>query len=205
MKEIKKELRSSDFFRTLGYLFFNFVASRFPRSSFPIVGNIAMRMRVASCNLFFDECGRNVNIEAGVRIAKRIRMRIGDYSGIGINLSVGRSLVVGRNVMVGMNVRMIIRNHVFARTDIPMQVQGFTAASCLRICDDVWIGDQVIVLPRVWRIGKGAVVGAGAVVTKDVPDYAIVGGNPARILKLRNLTHDPTGEAKLTLPSGRFE
>ncbi|RFA25156.1 hypothetical protein CAI21_19880 [Alkalilimnicola ehrlichii] len=48
--------------------------------------------------------------------------------------------------------------------------------------DDVWIGNNCIVLKGV-RIGRGAIVGAGAVVTKDVPAYCIVGGNPARVLK----------------------
>ena len=50
--------------------------------------------------------------------------------------------------------------------------------------DDVWIGTNVIILPGV-HIGKGSVVGAGAVVTKDVPEYSVVGGNPARVIKKR--------------------
>ncbi|MDQ7799461.1 MAG: DapH/DapD/GlmU-related protein [Candidatus Edwardsbacteria bacterium] len=50
--------------------------------------------------------------------------------------------------------------------------------------DDVWIGAQAIILPGV-RIGRGAIVAAGAVVTKDVEPYAIVGGNPARLIKRR--------------------
>ena len=76
------------------------------------------------------------------------------------------------------------RNHAFDRTDIPMNQQGFTPEKPIVIEDDVWIGARVIILPGV-HIGTGAVVGAGAVVTKDVPDYAVVGGNPARILKMR--------------------
>ena len=52
------------------------------------------------------------------------------------------------------------------------------------IGDDVWIGTRVIILPGV-RVGTGSIIGAGAVVTKDVPDYAIVGGVPAKIIKFR--------------------
>jgi maltose O-acetyltransferase len=52
------------------------------------------------------------------------------------------------------------------------------------VIDDVWIGGHVIILPGV-HIGKGAIVGAGAVVTKDVPEYAIVGGSPAKVIKYR--------------------
>lgn len=55
----------------------------------------------------------------------------------------------------------------------------------LVVGNDVWVGQNVIILARVRRIGDGAVIGAGAVVTKDVPDYAIVAGNPARIINYR--------------------
>ena len=53
------------------------------------------------------------------------------------------------------------------------------------IGNDVWIGARAIILPGCKRIGAHSIIGAGAVVTKDVPDYAIVGGNPARVLKMR--------------------
>lgn len=55
----------------------------------------------------------------------------------------------------------------------------------LVIGHDVWVGRNALILPRVRHIGNGAVIGAGAVVTKDVPPYAIVGGNPARIIRYR--------------------
>ena len=52
--------------------------------------------------------------------------------------------------------------------------------------NDVWIGARAIVLPGCKRIGHGAVIGAGSVVTKDVPDWAVVGGNPARVVRYRS-------------------
>ena len=73
---------------------------------------------------------------------------------------------------------------MFERTDIPIWEQGHTYEKVI-IGDGVWIGTSVIVLKGV-KIGKGAVVAAGSVVTKDVPEYAVVAGNPARVLKYRN-------------------
>ena len=75
-------------------------------------------------------------------------------------------------------------NHKFSDTAVPMNQQGFSEAKEVVIGDDVWIGGRVIILPGV-KIGSGAVIGAGAVVTKDVPDRAVVGGNPAKIIKYR--------------------
>ena len=67
----------------------------------------------------------------------------------------------------------------------PMWKQGFTPPRAVIIEDDVWIGARVTILPGV-HIGKGSVLGAGSVITADVPPYAVVGGNPARVLKYRN-------------------
>jgi acetyltransferase-like isoleucine patch superfamily enzyme len=74
-------------------------------------------------------------------------------------------------------------NHVFERIDIPIRKQGHAGGDIV-IEDDVWIGARVILLAGV-SIGRGAIVAAGAVVTKSVPPYAIVGGIPARLIKMR--------------------
>lgn len=78
-------------------------------------------------------------------------------------------------------------NHNIERTDIPMNEQGITHNNCI-IEDDVCIGARTILLVTVGElhIHRGAVIAAGAVVTKDVPPYAIVGGVTARIIKYRN-------------------
>lgn len=63
--------------------------------------------------------------------------------------------------------------------------RGVEKIQPLEIGNDAYVGDHAIILPNCRRIGDGAVIGAGAVVTKDVPDFAVVGGNPARLLRFR--------------------
>jgi len=75
-------------------------------------------------------------------------------------------------------------NHNFDRLDIPMKNQGFNTAPII-IEDDVWIGHGCVITQGV-TIGKGAIVGSNAVVTKDVPELAIVGGVPAKLIKYRS-------------------
>ena len=64
-------------------------------------------------------------------------------------------------------------------------MQGNIPKSELEIKDNVWIGTRAIILGNVRTIGTGSIIGAGAVVTKPVPDYAIVAGNPARVIRYR--------------------
>ena len=88
--------------------------------------------------------------------------------------------------MMGEDVLFLGGNHHFNRTDIPMGDQGKPKKIPLFIDDDVWIGARVIVLPGCRHIGKGVIIGAGSVVTKNVPDYAIIGGNPAKVIRFRS-------------------
>ena len=76
------------------------------------------------------------------------------------------------------------KNHSIERTDIPMNLQGETLEKPVVISNDVWIGARVIILPGV-NIGEGSVLGAGCVVTRDVPPYTVVGGVPAKVIKQR--------------------
>lgn len=110
---------------------------------------------------------------------------IGENSGIGEYSKIMPGVIIGDNVMMGPKCFFCTRNHEYTRTDIPMIQQGFQEQRPIKIGNDVWIGQNVIILPGV-TVGNGCIIGAGAVVTKNVPDYAIVGGNPAKILRYRN-------------------
>lgn len=154
------------------------------------------------CRRLFLECGENVNVELGAEFGDGSQVRIGDHSGLGVACRVYGPVSIGRNVMMGPEVIIFHRSHNATSTDVPMSHQGYGPERTLYICDDVWIGARAVILPQCGRIGRGAILGAGSVVTHDVPDYAVVVGNPARLLRQRQLTHEPRGEAKLTLPSG---
>lgn len=184
-------------------LFYGF-AYYLPVSRNPFLGIFSKKIRYSICKRLLKECGKNVNIEHRAWIGYGSDIRIGDNSGIGINCYVYGPILIGKNVNMGPNVTVYRSNHNFNRTDISMQEQGIGPSEMLAVCDDVWFGKNVIILKGCRRIGKGAILGAGSIVTKDVPDYAIIGGNPGKIIKMRKMTHDPSGEDKLTLPSETF-
>ena len=145
-------------------------------------GRIAKALRAYNASKFLKRVGKNVNIEKGAKITST--MEIGDRSGVGINASIGGRVVIGDDVMMGPECIIYTTNHAFDRTDIPMNKQGCMKEKPVVIGNDVWIGGRVIILPGV-HIGNGSIVGAGSVVAKDVPDYAIVAGNPAVVKKYR--------------------
>jgi acetyltransferase-like isoleucine patch superfamily enzyme len=112
-------------------------------------------------------------------------LRVGDGSNIGALSYIGCSgyIEIGNNVMMGPRVNLMAENHNFERTDVPMKEQGVTR-SFIIIEDDVWLGVGSTVTAGV-TIGRGSIIAAGAVVTKDVPPFSIVGGVPARVLRMR--------------------
>lgn len=143
----------------------------------------AIRSKVAS--KLFDRSGRNINVEKGANFGTGKGIRIGDNSGLGINCKIRGPIIIGDDVMMGPDVMIFTSNHETKDINIPMRLQGRTGDKRVEIGDDVWIGARVIILPGV-KIGKGAILAANAIITKDVPDYAIVAGNPAKVVKFRN-------------------
>lgn len=167
------------------YVLYSTIGQLAPTSSARI-GNVHLgggSLRAFFAKGILAKCGKNVNIDKNSIINTRIT--IGDNSGIGKNSRLQGEIHIGNNVMMGADCLVYTKNHAFSDTEIPMMYQGYLQTKPVYIEDDVWIGGRVIILPG-RRIGKGSIIGAGSVVVKDVPPYAIVGGNPAIILKYRN-------------------
>lgn len=144
---------------------------------------LSKTIRYLLCKRIFSSCGINVNVEKGARFGSGLNVAIGDNSGLGINSIIGK-VKIGNDVMMGRDVIIMSISHKFDDCNVPMRLQGSEPEKEVIIGDDVWIGHRVIILPGV-KIGKGSIIGAGAVVTTDVPSYAVVGGVPAKLIKLR--------------------
>lgn len=113
-------------------------------------------------------------------------IRIGDrvYSNHTLNITAARRVVIGNDVMLAFNVSIFDFNHGFRDPDTPVMRQPLAVYERgVEIADGAWIGANAFICGNV-RIGKGAVVGANSVVKHDVPDHAVVTGNPARLVRL---------------------
>ena len=108
---------------------------------------------------------------------------------IGLNCQINefvflQGATIGNNVMIARYASLIAFTHNHSRVDIPMNMQGKVRPEPIEIEDDVWIGNNAIIMPGI-KIGKGSIIAAGAVVTNDVESYTVVGGIPARFIKKR--------------------
>ena len=127
----------------------------------------------------------------GTPIDETLRLCPPFYAGFGRNIRVGRrvfintgctfmdrgGIEIGDDAFIGPNVSLITTNHAAGPA-----MRRCTISRPIRLRGNVWIGAGAIVLPGV-TLGENAVAGAGAVVTRDVPPNAVVGGNPARLIK----------------------
>lgn len=129
----------------------------------------------------------------GCLVAGGVRMHggivAGDHCSFNLNSSVVGAVRMGDEVRVAAGAAIMGFNHVYDSVEQSIRTQGVVSKG-ITIGDDVWIGANAVVLDGL-TIGDHAIVGAGAVVTRDVPAYCIVGGNPARVLRDRRV---PTRE-----------
>lgn len=130
--------------------------------------------------------GKNTQIMRGVEIIHPHRVSIGRDVYIGKNCAFYgyEEIFIGDNSLIARDTILLTRSHIFSQTDIPIRQQGYTSAPII-IADDVWIGARTTILPGV-TIGRGSVIAAGSIVNKSVPEFTIVGGVPAKIIRQRS-------------------
>lgn len=172
-----------------------------------IPGSLGMGVRRVVLQKRFLHCGerfvsapgldfedpKKIRLGSNVTFVGRVRLRASDgilevASNVSINDGVlldasGGRIFVGDGCLIGPNVVLRASNHVFSRTDVPIRAQGHAGGEII-LEEDVWLAANVVVLPRV-TIGRGAVVGAGAIVTRSIPPGAVAVGSPARVIRIR--------------------
>ena len=161
-------------------LYYGF-ARHLPKSTTPFIGKLAKRLRNRCAHHLFAECNGLVNLEQGAYVGsgRDFRVLAGEV-GFGKNfICHARTVVAKGDLLMGEDVLFQGNNH---------SMKDFSPISSkdpLEIEPNVWIGARSIILSGCRHIGTGAVIGAGSVVTHDVPDFAVVGGNPAKVIKYR--------------------
>lgn len=131
----------------------------------------------------FRRTGRNIRLDRGLFIYPG-RVSLGDDVFIGRYSFLDGDIEIGNGVMLAGSVAIVGGDHQFRTVGLPMFASAREHWKRTVVSDDVWIGHGAIILNGL-TIGRGAMVAAGAVVTRDVPPYAIVAGNPARVISLR--------------------
>ena len=106
---------------------------------------------------------------------------IGDHTRIGLHCTVIGPVTIGNHVNLAQGITVSALNHNFEDTRLRIDEQGVNTSEII-IDDDVWIGANAVITAGV-HIGRHSVVAAGAVVTKDVPEYSVVGGVPAKVIR----------------------
>ena len=151
-----------------------------------------------STGLSLAGCG-NMRIGNGVRMGRGCfvtasdgELVLHDNVALSPNVHVGADagrIEIGAHTAVGPGTVIRAANHCIARKDVPIMHQGHVPGQIV-IEEDVWIGANCVITPDV-RIGRGAVVGAGAVVTRNVAPFSIVGGVPAKLIGMRGQGNQP--------------
>ena len=166
--------------RQISLIIYYLFAQHLPSSQFPL-GKFSNKMRLFLMNKFMN-IGKNCKIQNKVYVGNGQNVRIGNNCEINENVKL-RHVTIQDDVLIAPGASIIGINHNYEDPHKLIREQGDKIEE-VTVESDVWIGTNAIILPGV-KIGKGCVISAGAVVTKDCEPYGIFGGIPARLIKKR--------------------
>lgn len=153
------------------------------------IKKLLQKRRIKKLKAELKFCGEKVFIHPSVRIGEPRKVSIGNYCHIQPDCKLfgdGGGIEIGEGTIFSHEIQVFARNHYYDGEDLKCLPydERFTCKKVV-IGRYVWVGARATIMAGV-SIGEGAVIAAGSVVTKDVPACAVVGGNPAKILKYRD-------------------
>ena len=189
-ENIKKAFIDMGRYKSICFLLLYYGIAQWLPDSFNkrLLGHLSDLLRVYCCRHLFASTGKNIHIGRRAYCGKGKYVKIGNNSNIGAYCHVPSDIEIGTDVMMGPHSYFSESvTHQFSRVDIPMIQQGVVpVAGHIVIGDDVWVGRSCLVLPCK-EIGSHTVIGAGSVVSKNIPDYVVAVGNPCRIIRKRSV------------------
>lgn len=178
----KANIQHWSFKKVVFYIIYGMVMKHLT-DDYGIIGRCVIKLRRFFCRPLLKGTDGTFSIGKGADFGNGSCLILKNHANIGkfFSLTGKGTLTVGRHVLMGHRCVVITQNHKYLD-------EGYDGFEIQPICigDYAWIGHNVIILPGVY-IGKHSIIGAGSVVTTDVPDYAIVAGNPAKVIKLRKI------------------
>ena len=168
-----------NFYLIIYYIFLRHL----PSTSMPF-GNFFNKLRSFIASKIFKSSGKDIVVKKGAYFGRGNLIEIGDRSQIGENARIEHDTKIGNDVMMGLEVLILSTRHSISNIDEPMISQGYDQRLPVKIKDGAWIGGRSIILPGI-TVGENSIVAAGSVVTKDVNEFEIVGGSPAKLIRNR--------------------
>ena len=168
--------------RSLSIILYYLAGKRLPPSHYPL-GSVFNAIRLQLLRQFID-LGPGCKVEQHVTFGNGKNIRVGKHCQINERVYI-QSATIGDYVLIAPRVSILSKQHRYDQIDIPIALQGISKDIPPIIEDDVWIGRNAVIMPGI-TIGKGSIVGANAVVTRDVDRFSVVGGVPAKLIKKRD-------------------
>ena len=169
--------------RRLAMILYYAIAQHLPMQPFP-AHRLWTRFRGFLVKIMCVSCGSDVTVKDMCYIGNGDGLVVGDRSELSSHGRIGKNVTIGADVIMGPEIVIMISAHAFEDPKRRINQQGALPIRPVKIGNDVWLGTRVIVMPGV-TIGDGSVVGAGSVVTKDIPPMSVAAGFPAKVIRAR--------------------